>query len=65
MAQSYEDIGELVRHALDVVVVTGTEPRQSRLEDEPYWSALAGLIEAHEPLPAAPAGGHRRLDLRP
>jgi homoserine O-succinyltransferase len=33
---------------LDAYVVTGTEPRQSHLEDEPYWHAMTGLFDTLE-----------------
>jgi homoserine O-succinyltransferase/O-acetyltransferase len=43
--QHHEDIAELWRGALDGLVVTGTEPKAARFEDEPYWPALTRLID--------------------
>lgn len=45
IAGSYLEINELWRNPPDIVVVTGTEPREQNLRDEPYWSALAALID--------------------
>lgn len=48
--QNHEDIGALRRDGVDGLIVTGTEPKAARFEDEPYWGALADLIdwaEAH------------------
>ncbi len=36
---------ELDRAQLDGLIVTGAEPRADRLQDEPFWPALAGLAE--------------------
>ncbi len=41
----HDDIGALRRDGVDGLIVTGTEPKAARLEDEPYWPALAGLID--------------------
>jgi homoserine O-succinyltransferase len=43
--RSYRDIAELPSEDLDGLIVTGTEPKQSNLRAEPYWSALAGLFD--------------------
>jgi homoserine O-succinyltransferase len=43
--RSYEDINQLWGGRLDGLIVTGTEPRASLLQDEPYWGALKGLID--------------------
>jgi homoserine O-succinyltransferase len=48
--QNHEDIGALWRDGVDGLIVTGTEPKAARFEDEPYWGGLADLIdwaEAH------------------
>ncbi|MBV8401505.1 MAG: homoserine O-succinyltransferase [Acetobacteraceae bacterium] len=45
LAQSYAAVGDLVSQTPDVVIITGTEPREQKLEDEPYWDALTGLID--------------------
>jgi homoserine O-succinyltransferase len=41
----YENPGELWAGGCDGLIVTGTEPRASRLEDEPYWTALTKLAD--------------------
>ena len=43
--QHYDDIYELWRDGVDALIVTGTEPRAAKFEDEPYWRALANLID--------------------
>jgi homoserine O-succinyltransferase/O-acetyltransferase len=45
MAGRYRDIAELSDARLDGLIVTGTEPRAKDLKAEPYWAALAGLID--------------------
>jgi homoserine O-succinyltransferase len=40
-----EDVATLRDASLDGLIVTGLEPRAPRLVDEPYWPALAGLID--------------------
>jgi homoserine O-succinyltransferase/O-acetyltransferase len=44
--QNHENIGALRRDGVDGLIVTGTEPKAARLEEEPYWSALADLIDS-------------------
>ncbi len=45
----YFDICDLSNSRFDAVIVTGTEPHQSDLRKEPYWSFLADLLDwAHE-----------------
>ena len=44
-AGRYRDIAELWDRPLDGLIVTGTEPRAPRLEDEPYWPALTRLVD--------------------
>jgi homoserine O-succinyltransferase/O-acetyltransferase len=41
----YWPIEELLAEPLDAVIVTGTEPRQPLLSDEPYWHRFAQVIE--------------------
>jgi len=41
----YEDISRLWESKLDGLIVTGNEPRAPLLSDEPYWGALARLID--------------------
>jgi homoserine O-succinyltransferase/O-acetyltransferase len=43
--RSYEDINQLWGGRLDGLIVTGTEPRASLLQDEPYWGAFKDLID--------------------
>jgi homoserine O-succinyltransferase len=45
---SYRSTDALADVSLDACVVTGTEPRQSDLENESYWPALAGLFDRLE-----------------
>lgn len=44
LAARYEDLAELYERPPDAVVVTGSEPRATRLDDEPLWPALAELV---------------------
>jgi homoserine O-succinyltransferase/O-acetyltransferase len=44
-AARYRDMAELRETQLDGLIVTGTEPRAAKLEDEPYWAALTGLVD--------------------
>ena len=41
----YEGPESLRDSGLDGLIVTGTEPRSPRLEQEPYWGALMALID--------------------
>ncbi len=43
--QHYEQLSELWPSRVDGLLVTGTEPRASALEDEPYWGTLTTLID--------------------
>ncbi|HEV2189287.1 MAG TPA: homoserine O-succinyltransferase [Stellaceae bacterium] len=45
VAQHHEPIDQLWDGHFDGLIVTGTEPRAERIEDEPYWPALAQLID--------------------
>ena len=45
LGESYLDLRDLWDSRLDALIVTGTEPRASALAEEPYWPALAELIE--------------------
>jgi homoserine O-succinyltransferase len=45
LSQHYEDVSALWRNQLDGLIVTGTEPRASALEDEPYWPSLTRLVD--------------------
>jgi homoserine O-succinyltransferase/O-acetyltransferase len=41
----YFDSNDLFDHQCDGLIMTGTEPRQSNLRNEPYWSALANVLD--------------------
>lgn len=43
--ERYEDIDALWNSHLDGLIVTGLEPRAPSLTDEPYWPALAELVD--------------------
>jgi len=44
-AGRYEDAAGLADAGLDGLIVTGAEPRAARLDDEPYWPALAAVAD--------------------
>src|SRR5580700_7955505 len=41
----YFGLEELWNNRFDAIIVTGTEPRQADLRQEPYWSALANVLD--------------------
>ena len=41
----YSSIDDLRRNGADGVIITGAEPRQPDLRDEPYWSALTEVFD--------------------
>jgi homoserine O-succinyltransferase len=41
----YSGVDELWNSPVDAVIITGTEPRQADLRQEPYWHALAGVLD--------------------
>jgi homoserine O-succinyltransferase len=43
--QHHEDIAALWPGGVDGLIVTGTEPKAASFEEEPYWPALARLID--------------------
>ena len=45
LGSSYLDLRDFWDSRLDALIVTGTEPRAAALADEPYWPALAEVIE--------------------
>src|SRR5579872_1476076 len=45
LARNYHDIAELWNTALDGIIVSGTEPRNEDLRNEPYWYTLTRLME--------------------
>ncbi len=44
--RNYESTAVLHAGGIDGLIVTGTEPRSPRLQDEPYWAALESVIAA-------------------
>jgi homoserine O-succinyltransferase len=45
LSSFYFSTGDLFDHRFDGMIMTGTEPRQSNLRNEPYWSALANVLD--------------------
>jgi homoserine O-succinyltransferase len=45
LSSFYGNTDELLNGEFDGVIMTGTEPRQPDLRDEPYWSALAKVLD--------------------
>lgn len=45
LSRHYRDVRALGETDLDALIVTGTEPKAANLMDEPYWTALAGVID--------------------
>lgn len=41
----YFGTNDLLNGRFDAVIMTGTEPRQPNLRNEPYWSALASVLD--------------------
>src|SRR5580704_10425743 len=41
----YRSTDELLNNQFDAVIMTGTEPRQPNLRDEPYWAALTNVLD--------------------
>ncbi len=41
----YFGLDDLWNRRFDSVIMTGTEPRQSNLREEPYWTALANVLD--------------------
>src|SRR5271165_2295380 len=41
----YFDTDDLLNNRFDGVIMTGTEPRKPNLRNEPYWSALANVLD--------------------
>src|SRR3984957_1256069 len=44
----YFDISQLLNSRFDGVIMTGTEPRQPNLRDEPYWPVLTNVLDLAE-----------------
>jgi len=45
LSQFYHDIDDLFERRFDGVIMTGTEPRQPDLRNEPYWAAVAEVLD--------------------
>jgi homoserine O-succinyltransferase len=45
ISELYEGINDLWASHLDGLIVTGTEPRATALQDEPYWTTLTKLVD--------------------
>jgi homoserine O-succinyltransferase len=45
LSSFYFGITDLLNSHLDGIIMTGTEPLQSDLLDEPYWQALTGVLD--------------------
>jgi homoserine O-succinyltransferase len=45
LSNFYSSTAELFGHRFHGMVMTGTEPKQANLRNEPYWSALANVID--------------------
>jgi len=41
----YFSTDDLLSSRVDAVIMTGTEPRQANLRNEPYWSALTSVLD--------------------
>ena len=41
----YVPTDELFNHQFDGMIMTGTEPRQANMRNEPYWSGLANVLD--------------------
>src|SRR3984885_10075656 len=44
IAAEYRPLEDITSDPPDLLVVTGSNPIESRIEDEPYWSDLCGLL---------------------
>ena len=45
MAGTYSSLDTRTQRPLDALIVTGCEPRASRLTEEPYWADIAALVD--------------------
>src|ERR1700675_5075044 len=45
LSKLYSGIGDLLNSRFDGVIMTGTEPRQPDLRNEPYWAALTEVLD--------------------
>lgn len=44
IAREYEDVGAIRDNPPDLLIVTGSNPLELHIEDEPYWDDLTGLL---------------------
>ena len=44
IAAEYRPLADITSEPPDLLVVTGSNPIESRIQDEPYWSDLCGLL---------------------
>ncbi len=44
IAAEYRPLDDIISDPPDLMVVTGSNPIESRIQDEPYWSDLCGLL---------------------
>jgi homoserine O-succinyltransferase/O-acetyltransferase len=44
IAEAYAPVEEIADDPPDLLIVTGSNPLEPRIEDEPYWDDLAGLL---------------------
>lgn len=45
IAQYYENFADLKQKGLDALIITGANPVQANLEDEPFWGGLMEVVE--------------------
>jgi homoserine O-succinyltransferase/O-acetyltransferase len=45
LKQFYYGVDELWNHEYDAIIITGTEPQQPDLRQEPYWNELTNLFD--------------------
>ncbi len=44
IAEEYAPTGEIIENPPDLLIVTGSNPLEARIEDEPYWADLVALL---------------------
>jgi homoserine O-succinyltransferase len=45
LSHFYFGVADLLNGRFDGAIITGTEPRQADLKQEPYWQTLAGILD--------------------
>jgi homoserine O-succinyltransferase len=48
LSENYADFDDLFSRHFDGAIITGTEPRQPNLKQEPYWTEMADLLNWSE-----------------